>query len=251
MGRFIYIRDSSKELGKGHSYHSSVVSQRLAPFEAEGEGLTVIVDNLDPLPSLEHVRGWDKLVLFNCLYPEDYLGNHESGYAHVIDTPDVSQGFENVRHENQTIWGKQVWFRGPRYWFLRDEFYEAAEATRPWYEVGVMIGGTDPLNLTEKIQEQLRSVLVVHGTDIASQMRMCRVMLTGCGQSFWESLRCGVPAIPFASNEAQAERYGESFQLGEVSTIRTAINRQEWVNPDPGRWQIGEGWRDVVEAIIR
>jgi spore coat polysaccharide biosynthesis predicted glycosyltransferase SpsG len=248
MSRFVYIRDSSKELGKGHSYHSSVVSQRLAPFEGDTEEDTVIVDALDPFPALERIDRWDKLVLFNCLHPEDHLGVYERHVANVIVTPDVSPLFENARDENKIP--RQVWFRGPRYWFLRDEFNLPEEKPIPFYEVGVMIGGTDPLNLTEKIQEQLRSVLVVHGEDIAFQMRMCRTMLTGCGQSFWESLRCGVPAIPFASNEAQAKQYGESFRLGSVSDIRGMLDRGEVVRPD-AKWQIGEGWREVVEAILR
>ena len=242
MSRFVYIRDSSKELGKGHSYHSSVVSQRLAPFEAEAKRDVVIIDSLRV--STEQVQFWrdttHKLVLFNCI---DNIANQ---YADVSVTPDVSLGFQNACCNC----GHGVHFRGPRYWFLRDEFYEPAEAARPWYEVGVMIGGTDPLNITEQIQEQLRSVLVVHGTDIASQMRMCRLMLTGCGQSFWESLAVGTPAIPFAANEAQAKQYGSVFRLGNVADIRGMIERREWVNPDPA-YEIGRGWQEVIEEIIR
>jgi spore coat polysaccharide biosynthesis predicted glycosyltransferase SpsG len=242
MSRFVYIRDSSKELGKGHSYHSSVVSQRLAPFEAEAKRNVLIVDALDPEPLIDDPYAYEDwtAVFFNCL--------EAPRWADIVVTPDVSPHFENARDENKIP--RQVWFRGPRYWFLRDEFNLPEEKPIPFYEVGVMIGGTDPLNLTEKIQEQLRSVLVVHGEDIAFQMRMCRTMLTGCGQSFWESLRCGVPAIPFASNEAQAKQYGESFRLGSVSDIRGMLDRGEVVRPD-AKWQIGEGWREVVEAILR
>lgn len=243
MSRFVYIRDSSKELGKGHSYHSSMVSQRLAPFEAEAKRDVVVIDSLNIKAT--DIDRWYlrdfKTVLVNC------INDAANQVADIAVTPDISPRFENV----VTRGDDRLWFRGPRYWFLRDEFNLPEEKPIPFYEVGVMIGGTDPLNLTERIHTELKGmrVLTVHGQDIAMQMRLCEVMLTGCGQSFWESLRCGVPAIPFASNEAQAKQYGESFRLGDVSGIRGMLDREEVVRPDP-RWQIGEGWRDVVEAII-
>jgi spore coat polysaccharide biosynthesis predicted glycosyltransferase SpsG len=248
MSRFIYIRDSSKELGKGHSYHSSVVSQRLAPFESEAKRDAIIIDSLVPTVGMTYAAANNaKLVLFNCLYPGS------QGLADIVVTPDISPCFENVR----TVYDaasdlKTTWFRGPRYWFLRDEFNLPPEKPMPFYDVGILIGGTDPLDLTERIREQLKGmrVLVLKGRDIAFQMRMCEVMLTGCGQSFWESLKGGVPAIPFASNEAQAKQYGPTFQLGEVGSIRTAIKRQEWAMPSE-RWQIGEGVDEVIAEILR
>ena len=248
MSRFIYIRDSSKELGKGHSYHSSVVSQRLAPFESEAKRDAIIIDSLVPTVGMTYAAANDaKLVLFNCLHPES------QGLADIVVTPDISPRFENVRTTYDAASDlKTTWFRGPRYWFLRDEFNLPPEKPMPFYDVGILIGGTDPLDLTERIRAELKGmrVLTLHGKDIAMQMRLCRVMLTGCGQSFWESLKVGVPAIPFASNEAQAKQYGESFQLGDPRSVRLMLDREAWVRPDPA-FQIGEGWRDVVQEILR
>lgn len=241
--RLTYISECSKGLGLGHVFHQSVVMERLKWRALESKGDLCIIDDL--WTSEQQVHYWAdqgyKVVLFNC------LDNHANHAASIAVTPDVSPQFKNV--VTHCVNACCTRFYGPRYWFLRSQFLKPLGRANPRH-IGMMIGGTDPLGLGEQIKAQLPEVKVIQGEHISYQMRQCRLMLTGCGQSFWESLAVGTPAIPFASNEAQAKQYGSVFKLGTVDTVRGMIERREWVKPDPA-WEIGRGWQDVIEEIIR
>ena len=239
--RLTYISEGSKELGMGHIMHQAVVMERLKWRALESKRDLCIIDSLVPTLGMAMAGCGDKpkLVLFNCLKPK------EQRLADIVVTPDVSPKFKNK------VTRKKGWvhFAGPRYWFLRSQFLKPLGRANPRH-IGMMIGGTDPLRLGEKIKALLPEVKVIQGEHISYQMRQCRLMLTGCGQSFWESLAVGTPAIPFAANEAQAKQYGSVFRLGKVDDIRGMIERREWVNPDPA-YEIGRGWQEVIEEIIR
>ena len=246
--RLTYISEGSKELGMGHIMHQSVVMDRLKWRSLESDGDILVVDALDPnagYPRL--VKPYDhdggKIVVFNCL--------EVPAWANIAVTPDVSPDFQNI----VTREGSTLHFAGPKYWFLRDEFLNGDTMRVPSHErrdVGILIGGTDPLGLTKRLEAELKGMntFVIRGASVAFGMSLCKVMLTGCGQSFWESLAVGTPAIPFAANEAQAKQYGSVFELGAIETVRDMIRGERWVKPNPV-YEIGRGWSDVVEAIVR
>ena len=237
--RITYIAEGSKELGMGHIMHQAAVMERLKWRALEAKKEIVIADVLDLIPEeidVWNMEGCEKAVLFNCLHPELYRK------ADIIVTPDVSPGFTNTITRTTC----QVHFAGPRYWFLRDEFMDRLWANRMLYhdfpipiphavpprKIGIMIGGTDCLGLTNTILKELRrfkpNVIQSHrSSTIAGQMAAADLMITGCGLGFWESLAVGTPAIPIAQNEYQAKQYGSVFKLGEVGRLREMIENRE------------------------
>lgn len=251
--RITYIAEGSSQLGMGNIMHQATVANALKWRALESKRDIVIIDALHVDPG--DVKCFDmnaKWVSFNCL-DEGF-----NSFCQVVVNAEV-KGFCNssieqyYRGEN-----RQVCFKGPRYWFLRDEFAEWDWITQGeviTWTIGVMIGGTDPDNITTSIMEELKSMnmpdtRIIEGENIADKMCRCDLMITGCGLGFWESLKVGTPVIPFASNDLQREYYEGTFKMGELGHLREMIANREFVMPDP-KYQIGKGTQEVIDEILR
>lgn len=242
------ISESSLQLGIGNTMHLSSFLNRLKFRIREAKHDLTVIDAtwINPNTVREHQAKGAKVILFNNL-------DEKSNQLADIAVNGEHKGFDNkvLRQFHN------VHFLGPKYIFLREEFFdfphwETKRIHSVNCKIGIMLGGTDPLGLTKKIELELAEFQteIISGHDIAAQMYCVDLMLTGCGIGFWESLAVGTPAIPFAANQEHADYYSPTFKLGQPGHLKEMIYNAEYTMPNL-KYEVGQGADEVLEEILR
>jgi UDP-2,4-diacetamido-2,4,6-trideoxy-beta-L-altropyranose hydrolase len=171
-------------------------------------------------------------------------------YAHLAVTADIGSEFKNISFiDNYT---NTLYYFGPKYWILRDEFYQMTKKDN--YSLDAMkrilliFGGSDPSNLTtyvlklflennseytidvilgasfgfiddinnliNKYKERAANITIYQNVNnVAQLMYQSDLVIASPGLSCFESLRIGTPVIVIPQNDLQKETYDGFFSI--------------------------------------
>jgi len=164
------------------------------------------------------------------------------------------------------------YFYGLKYEILRKEFYEHRKSPNPLHEVErvlLIFGGSDPLNLTTAVLDELlrlaryydidvitgayfryfkelNKVLAEHldkrmrvriyrnVDNVAELMQQADLVISSPGLSIFEALRVGVPVIAIHQNEPQRcsfQKFMPTLDKSEIWRLGDIISRGEYADP--------------------
>ncbi|MEN6349896.1 MAG: glycosyltransferase [Syntrophomonas sp.] len=206
----------------------------------------VIIDNVDV--SVELARdikkdGNIRLVIFTNL-------TSANRFADVAVTADISCHFNNIRFMNNDT--NTLYFYGPKYWILREEFHEFHNKNKAMPEsinnILVIFGGSDPSNLTTLVIKELLNLpdytkidvilgasfthfdslnqvlqeyeakkknINIHKniSNVAELMFNADLVIASPGISAFEALLVGTPIILFPQDFLQRETYKSFIKI--------------------------------------
>ena len=113
----------------------------------------VIIDKIDTSAELaKNIKKIDKIKL--AIFTNITNANR---YADVAVTADMGSHFNNIRYLNTDT--NTLYFYGPKYWILREEFHNYNKRNKPMPKsvnsILVTFGGSDPSNLTTLVVKKL------------------------------------------------------------------------------------------------
>ena len=165
-------------------------------------------------------------------------------YAHISVTADYGSAFKNIRYVDEKTGA--LYFYGPRYWILREEFYRLRQEGKDFpgaiHKILLIFGGSDPLNVTSAVLDELLNMDKIFQVDVivgsgfrfltqlddvmrshlaksqrvrvfrnirnvAEMMFKADLVMASPGLSLFEALCVGSPAIAIHQNELQAKAY--------------------------------------------
>jgi spore coat polysaccharide biosynthesis predicted glycosyltransferase SpsG len=192
-------------------------------------------------------------------------------YANIAVTADYGSRFTNIRYFDEST--GTLYYYGPKFWVLRKEFYErkkkAGSAPAGINKILLIFGGSDPLNLTSAVLDELLSldrsfrvdailgagftwdgelgaVMDKHDSqkkrvslwrnvrNVAEMMFQTDLVLASPGLSLFEALAVGTPAIALHQNELQAEAYKgliPTLDKKEVKRLAELLDNRVFINP--------------------
>jgi spore coat polysaccharide biosynthesis predicted glycosyltransferase SpsG len=170
-------------------------------------------------------------------------------------TADYGTYFKNTKFFDEKT--GTLYYYGPRYWILRKEFCQGhGKSQKAAYGIArilIMFGGSDPLNITSAVLDELlglkehyffdiilgagftffdelNQILERHADrrrhvnsyknieNVAELMRNADLVITSPGLSLFESLCVGTPVIAFHQNKIQKERTAQVYR-GFIPTL--------------------------------
>lgn len=176
-------------------------------------------------------------------------------YADMAVTADYGAYFKNTKIFDEKT--GTLYYYGPRYWILRKEFCqsnrEAKIVAGRIERILIMFGGSDPLNITSAVLDELLVLKehyvfdIILGTgftfigelnqilekradkryrvnlyrniaNVADFMRHADLVITSPGLTLFESLCIGTPVIAFHQNAIQKERTAQVYR-GFIPTL--------------------------------
>jgi UDP-2,4-diacetamido-2,4,6-trideoxy-beta-L-altropyranose hydrolase len=176
-------------------------------------------------------------------------------YADMAVTADYGTYFKNTKFFDEKT--GTLYYYGPRYWILRKEFCQGhGKSQKAAYGIArilIMFGGSDPLNITSAVLDELlglkehyffdiilgagftffdelNQILERHADrrrhvnsyknieNVAELMRNADLVITSPGLSLFESLCVGTPVIAFHQNKIQKERTAQVYR-GFIPTL--------------------------------
>ncbi len=176
-------------------------------------------------------------------------------YADMAVTADYGTYFKNTKFFDEKT--GTLYYYGPRYWILRKEFCQGYGESKKVAEgierILIMFGGSDPLNITSAVLNELLGLKEHYVFDIilgasftffdelnrvlekyadrrrhvnsyknienvAELMRNADLVITSPGLSLFESLCVGTPVIAFHQNKIQKERTAQVYR-GFIPTL--------------------------------
>jgi len=176
-------------------------------------------------------------------------------YADMAVTADYGKYFKNTKFLDEKT--GTLYYYGPKYWILRKEFCQcnnvSKKATAGIERILIMFGGSDPLNITSAVLDELlelkeryvfdvilgagftffdefNQVLEKHPDrrlcvnsyrnigNVAELMSTADLVITSPGLSLFESLCVGTPVIVFHQNMIQKERTAKVYR-GFIPTL--------------------------------
>jgi UDP-2,4-diacetamido-2,4,6-trideoxy-beta-L-altropyranose hydrolase len=193
--RILFITDGGFEMGMGHVYRSIALANELKKFNVKDiifitksdeyvikkikeSNFKVIKcnDNNDILDSIKNIKP-DVVIIDDLGVEEDFAKNirdfckklvffdntnpSSNKYADVVVNAIIESKLKNRKYFDEE--NKTLYFYGPKYLILRDEFYrvkkEISRKDRGGNVENILIafGGSDPSNLTCKVLEKLLS----------------------------------------------------------------------------------------------
>ena len=202
------------------------------------------------------------------------FGNLSSAnkYADVVVNAGVGSSFQNKGFIDKNT--NTLYFYGPRYLILRREFYKFKEkAQKPNGEVRrvlLLFGGSDPLNLTSKVLDELLSwqkelktdiilgsgftyigelnmVLEKHQSkkgsvkiyqnikNVAQLMYKADLVITSPGISMFEALCTGTPVIAISQTAFHRnlfDRFFRTLHEDGIIKLKDMISANDFLNPD-------------------
>lgn len=176
-------------------------------------------------------------------------------YANMAVTADYGTYFKNTKFFDEQT--GTLYYYGPRYWILRKEFClgdgESQKTANGIERILIMFGGSDPLNITSAVLnellglkehyvfdiilgagftffDELNQILERHADrrrhvnsyknieNVAELMHNADLVITSPGLSLFESLCVGTPVIAFHQNIIQKERTAQVYR-GFIPTL--------------------------------
>jgi UDP-2,4-diacetamido-2,4,6-trideoxy-beta-L-altropyranose hydrolase len=176
-------------------------------------------------------------------------------YADIVVTADYGSYFKNIKFFDEQT--KTLYYYGPKYWILRKEFCEwnneAKKVADSIKKILIIFGGSDPLNITSAVLDELLGLREHYMIDIilgigftfvneldqvlekhidkrknvniykniknvAEIMFNADLAITSPGLSLFESLCVGTPVIAFHQNNIQKERTAQVYR-GFIPTL--------------------------------
>ncbi len=302
MTRIIFIAEGGPDLGMGHIIHSLALAEELKE-KAEIILLTNSQDVAAPwiaagyecqYPKAGRAKAMLKalmpqVVIFDTLYPDrkvmqwikESLGAKIAVCNCMDDAAELladlvvagdAHGLEN-RREKKLIYDRftprqwadftQLRLTGPRYWVLRQEFYDVylRAVSRGSKDILMRIGGADNHDLSIAIKNVLGGLNVTiiegHGyaaREMAREMADADLVICSPGLTPFEALLVGTPVIIIPKDEEQRSRYAAIPLLGkeDIGKLPEIIQHSTFIRPTDSavkRMQIGQGKHEVVQAI--
>ena len=249
---------------------------------------TVIIDKLDVddvIASWVRQETEARLVIF---------GNVSSAnqHAHIVVNAIIGTRFQNRRYRNRAT--GTLYLEGPRYVMLGDAFRAQKDAYsyRGILErILLIFGGSDQANLTCRATRQLRKLnttlaitacvgaayphsselaalamdeeqaprnfLIVKNTTAVAQLMLgADFILTSPGNSLFEAISLGVPAIAFYQTESQAEMFRGFPCCYELDTFDGINALVENIYSDYQQYRslinlldLGQGYGEIIDAL--
>lgn len=176
-------------------------------------------------------------------------------FAHIAVTADIGSEFENIKFaDNET---KTLYFYGPKYWILREEFYKIKNDENTYLDpirrILLIFGGSDPSNITTSVlklffdnntdynidvilgasygyideinniinhKEHSNNITIYQNVDnVAQLMYQADLVIASPGLSCFESLCVGTPVVVIPQNELQKETYDGFFSIIGIDEI--------------------------------
>ncbi|CAB3290119.1 putative Spore coat polysaccharide biosynthesis protein spsG [Methanocaldococcus lauensis] len=221
-----------------------------------------------------------KLVFF------DNLNHLSNKYADVVVNAIVGSGLKNRKYFDEE--SKTLYFYGPKYLILRDEFYKVKKEmlkkdkeNKPIKNILIAFGGSDPSNLTCRVLEELLSkdknynINIVLGpkfqyenklnelvkkhnknkikiykniNNMANLMKDMDLIITSPGMTMFEALFLEVPVVVLYQNELQIEYYYEF--LNKYKNKFLHISNVEEFYVDSTDLEIGNGMYEIISEIV-
>lgn len=241
----------------------------------------VIIDDLGIEENFaKNIRNLCKKLLFF-----DNLNSLSNKYADVVVNAIVRSRLKNLKYFDEE--NKTLYFYGPKYLILRDEFYRVKkeilrkDEKRKMENILIAFGGSDPSNLTCKVLEKLLSkdknfsINIVLGpifqyenelndllkkhngnrikiykniNNMAELMRDNDLVITSPGMTMFEALFLEIPVVVLYQNELQRECYDD--YLKKISkTHLNPLKEGYFIDAEHTDLHIGKGKFEIIEAI--
>lgn len=290
--KIAYIVDGGIDIGLGHVYQSIAFAKLLKEMadirfltksditvvnkiKAEGFITYKLASDLEILNYLE--KSPPNIVIFDKIDVSSQLAKEikKSGalklviftnltdanrYADVAITADVSRHYKNIQYIDKET--NTLYFYGPKYWILREEFYEYKKMnkTTPTIINNILVtfGGSDPSNLTTSVMKELLKLtnysridvilgacfqhfgllnhvleeykknnnnICVHKdvTNVAELMFKADLVITSPGLSAFEALCIGTPVLVMPQDLLQKEEFQGRFRLIDKENINDEL----------------------------
>lgn len=195
-----------------------------------------------------------KLVIFTNL-------TDANRYAHIAVTAGIGSNFKNIRYVDEQT--NTLYFYGPKYWIMRDEFHEIHRRKKDLPKIArnilVIFGGSDPANLTTMVVKELfrlpasykidvilgasfghidslnqvleeyklanRAVKIHQDvSNVAELMYEADLVITSPGLSTFEALYVGTPILLLPQYLLQKETYEGYFKMIDPEDITSLLN---------------------------
>ena len=192
-------------------------------------------------------------------------------YADIAVTADYGSRFANIKYFDEST--GTLYYYGPKFWVLRKEFCErkkeAGSAPARIGKILLIFGGSDPLNLTSAVLDELLGlrrgfrvdvilgagftwdaelgvILEKHDSqkgnvslwrnvrNVAEMMFQADLVLASPGLSLFEALAVGAPAIAMHQNALQAEAYRgliPTLDKAEVGRLAELLDNRLFIDP--------------------
>lgn len=314
------ITDGSVEMGMGHVYRTLSLANELRKFNVneiifftksdedvikkiEENGFKVIKcsDNNDILKNIKNIKP-DVVIIDDLGIEEDFAKNirelckkliffdnpnpSSNKYADIVVNAIVGSELKNRKYFDEE--NKTLYFYGPKYLILRNEFYKVKKEmlsrskNKETKNILIAFGGSDPSNLTCKVLEELLSkdrdfnINVVLGPkfqyedelnnllkrysksdkikiyknidNMAELMKDNDLIITSPGMTMFEALFLGIPVVVLYQNELQRECYDD--YLKKISkTHLNPLKEGYFIDAEHTDLHIGKGKFEIIEAI--
>jgi len=252
----------------GYDVHQLDCDEKMLDFIRAIHPDAVIIDKIDENEAFARALKEDlqvKLVIFTNL-------TKASQWADVSVLADYGSNLKNIKYLDERT--NTVYFYGPKYWLLRREFCDRKKCGRESCgtvgEITLLFGGSDPLNLTSVVLEELLKldrpfgVNVILGAhfehkdalnqvitsysgakakvkmfkdipNVADLMCNSDLVITSPGLSLFEALCVGTPVIIFPQNEIQKKAYRGLLRIldkEEINNLGGMIDHLDFVRPE-------------------
>ena len=288
--RIAIVTEGNRDMGMGHIYRTLTLSKELEKRGAEVCFLTKSGDNVvekikkegfvairfdDDDKILEYLSGtgFERVIIDRLEVPEDFarqvasssngliiFGNLSGANAYADTVVNIiGSGFQNGTFYDSE--NKTMYFRGPRYYILKDAFFKKRNLARnnKIKRILLMFGGSDPRNITtrvlkeltrglkdisidvvvgigfdymENLKEEIDAVvsdrkvevkLYVDFEDIAELMARADLFITSPGISMFEALCVGTPTIAISQTPFHQKLFNNFFPLVQESEIGSLL----------------------------
>ncbi len=214
-------------------------------------------------------------------------------HADIVVNAVLGSNYKNKKFLDKKT--NTLYFYGLKYEVLRKEFYDFKKKSKKLRKkvanILLLFGGSDHLNLTStildellgmqdnfkinvilgahfKYDDELNQVLAKHPDkkervkifrnikNVAELMNQADLVIASPGLSVFESLRVGIPVIPFHQSPFQKNGFKgflPTLDKSEVKKLAEIIAKKDFADPNSDyikAFEIGEGKQEVIKAII-